>query len=90
MVFSFTTVEEIFSHIDLIPLGAASIAQCHKGTLKDGTPVAIKIQHPNVKKNAYTDMDIVDVSKTLLLLLLLNCLLLFVIVIMVIVFIVSC
>ena len=69
-------MEEIFSHIELEPLGAASIAQCHKGALKDGTPVAIKIQHPDVKKNAHADMDIVDVwwSPCLLFLqLLFNC-----------------
>ena len=54
-------VEEIFSYFNPEPLGAASIAQCHRCILKDGTHVAVKIQHPDVKKNAYTDMDIVDV-----------------------------
>ena len=29
--------------------------------LKNGQTVAIKIQHPDVKKNAYTDMNTVDV-----------------------------
>ena len=54
-------VDDIFSHFNPDPLGAASIAQCHHCTLKDGTPVAVKIQHPDVKKNAYIDMEIVDV-----------------------------
>ena len=44
------------------PLGAASLAQCHRGVLKDGRVVAVKIQHPNVRRNAYTDMDVMDVS----------------------------
>lgn len=56
-------VNELFYDVELEPLGAASIAQCHKGKLMDGTPVAIKIQHPNVKKNGYSDMDTVDVSE---------------------------
>lgn len=56
-------VDEIFSQLDEEPLGAASLAQCHRGVLKeDGRVVAVKIQHPDVGKNAYTDMDTMDVS----------------------------
>jgi hypothetical protein len=36
--------EECFSSIDEIPLASASIAQVHRAKLKDGTPVALKIQ----------------------------------------------
>lgn len=43
------------------PLGAASLAQCHKAVLKEtGEVVAVKIQHPGVMKNALTDMATVD------------------------------
>ena len=60
-------VDEIFSELDEEPLGAASLAQCHRGVLKeDGRVVAVKIQHPDVGKNAYTDMDTMDVSGVLL------------------------
>jgi aarF domain-containing kinase len=38
-------LEEIFSYVDPIPIGSASLAQVHKGILKDGTVVAIKVQH---------------------------------------------
>ena len=44
-------------------MGAASLAQCHRGVLReDGRVVAVKIQHPDVGRNAYTDMDTMDVS----------------------------
>lgn len=45
------------------PLGAASFAQVHRARLcKDGSEVAIKIQHPDVKTNSYTDLKTIDVS----------------------------
>ena len=52
---------EVFAHIENEPLGAASLAQCHRATLSDGREVAVKIQHPDVRSNASTDMDTVDV-----------------------------
>ena len=55
-------VDEVFSDLSPEPLGAASLAQVHRAKLRqDGRPVAIKIQHPDVKKNGYTDMDTIDV-----------------------------
>ena len=56
------TAEEVFSSISEVPLGAASLAQCHMGQLRDGRVVAIKIQHPDVRKNAYSDMATITVS----------------------------
>lgn len=38
-----TSLESIYEKIDPEPLGSASIAQVHKAYLKDGTPVAIKV-----------------------------------------------
>lgn len=44
------------------PLGAASLAQVHRATLRrDGIQVAVKVQHPDVRTNGYTDMDTIDV-----------------------------
>ncbi|KAJ8979444.1 hypothetical protein NQ317_006758 [Molorchus minor] len=37
---------EIFLTIEPEPLGTASLAQVHKATLKDGSIVAVKVQHP--------------------------------------------
>ena len=42
------TTFEIFSSIDEIPIGSASIAEVHKAVLKDGTEVVIKIQRENI------------------------------------------
>ena len=53
----------MFDVIDEEPLGAASLAQCHRGVLKNGQIVAIKIQHPHVLKNGFTDMETVDVRR---------------------------
>lgn len=36
-------IEEVFVSIDPVPLGSASLAQVHKGVLKDGSVVAIKV-----------------------------------------------
>ncbi|CAB0038601.1 unnamed protein product [Trichogramma brassicae] len=47
---------EIFESIDKNPLGTASLAQVHKATLKDGSQVAVKVQHRSVKSNSYVDI----------------------------------
>lgn len=47
---------EIFESIEETPLGTASLAQVHKATLKDGTKVAVKVQHRSVKSNSYVDI----------------------------------
>lgn len=40
--------QEIFAHIDEIPLGSASIAQVHHAVLIDNTQVVIKVQRPHI------------------------------------------
>lgn len=52
---------DIFSDIDPEPLGAASLAQVHKAHLKDGSTVAIKVQHPYVKGNSIIDIKTMEV-----------------------------
>ncbi|XP_065577697.1 aarF domain-containing protein kinase 1-like isoform X3 [Artemia franciscana] len=52
--------EEIFEAIDPEPLGAASLAQVHKAKLKDGTTVAVKVQHPLVKAHSLVDMKTME------------------------------
>ena len=56
----------MFSSLSEEPLGAASLAQVHLGKLLDGSLVAVKIQHPDVKMNAYSDMAIITVSTVIL------------------------
>ncbi len=50
--------EEVFASIDPVPIGSASLSQVHAGTLHDGTPVAIKIQRPNVREIVEVDLEI--------------------------------
>lgn len=59
---------EIFSEFDPEPLGTASLAQVHKAKLKDGTTVAVKVQHPYVKDNSLLDMKTMEVGNIKILL----------------------
>jgi cytochrome P450 family 110 len=47
---------EVFSTLDEAPLAAASLAQVHKATLRDGTPVAVKIQYAEIARLARVDL----------------------------------
>ncbi|MEK6680589.1 MAG: 2-polyprenylphenol 6-hydroxylase [Nitrospirota bacterium] len=51
-------INELFDKIDEKPLAAASIAQVHRATLKDGDKVVLKIQRPNIRENIEADIDI--------------------------------
>ena len=51
-------VDEVFSDFDDQPLAAASIAQVHRATLKDGRKVVLKIQRPNLDEVIETDLAI--------------------------------
>lgn len=42
------------------PVAAASVAQVHKGTLKDGTELAIKILRPNIRTAMARDMEVLS------------------------------
>ncbi|PAA74449.1 hypothetical protein BOX15_Mlig000296g7, partial [Macrostomum lignano] len=50
----------IFRSIDPSPCGAASLAQVHRAELLDGTPVAVKVQHPDVLARSAADMATMD------------------------------
>ncbi|MEA9481738.1 AarF/ABC1/UbiB kinase family protein [Xanthomonas campestris] len=51
-------VNKAFSHFDPVPLGCASLAQVHRAALRDGTPVAIKVQKPEVAAQVRSDLDV--------------------------------
>lgn len=50
----------LFSSIDETPLAAASLAQVHRATMKDGTQVVIKILRPGARQLLEEDMDLVE------------------------------
>lgn len=49
-------LEEIFEEVETKPLAAASMAQVHQATLKDGTKVILKIQRPGIRTKIESDM----------------------------------
>jgi ubiquinone biosynthesis protein len=56
--------EELFAAFEHEPLAAASTAQVHRATLLDGTPVAVKVQRPNIEATVKADLGVLeDVSK---------------------------
>jgi len=58
--------EEIFVTFEATPLAAASIAQVHRATLRDGTPVVVKVQRPGIEEVLTTDIEILhDVARFL-------------------------
>lgn len=50
--------EHIFSSIDEKPIGTASIGVVHKGVLKSGEEVVIKVRRPNIRQIIETDFEI--------------------------------
>ncbi len=69
--FSFTKVEEIIkqelgqkfleiNQISSIPIGSASLAQVHKGILKNGKEIVFKVQRPNLKNLFIIDLNIMQ------------------------------
>ncbi len=47
---------DLFQTFDPNPVASASIAQVHRATLKDGTPVAVKIQKPQIRHQMEWDL----------------------------------
>ena len=47
-----------FASVEHTPLAAASIAQVHAATLRDGTPVVVKVQRPSVSARVHQDLAV--------------------------------
>ena len=57
---------EVFAEFNSLPLAAASIAQVHRATLKDGTPVVVKIRRPGIEDVIRADLRILEHAAKLL------------------------
>lgn len=67
--FSFNDVEAIvavevgarlskaFATFESTPMAAASLGQVHRATLRDGRPVAVKVQRPNVRERVAEELE---------------------------------
>jgi ubiquinone biosynthesis protein len=51
---------ECFTRIEETPIASASIAQVHRAWLKDGTPVALKVQRPGIEEIIEKDILILE------------------------------
>ncbi|WP_282708491.1 AarF/UbiB family protein [Ligilactobacillus sp. Marseille-Q7487] len=52
------SIAETFASFEKQPFASGSIGQTHKATLKDNTPVVVKIQHPKVEELVNTDLSL--------------------------------
>jgi len=53
-------ISKLFSDFDLNPIAAASLGQVHKASLRDGRPVAVKVQRPGVRSKIAEDLEVLD------------------------------
>lgn len=50
-------IDALFSEIDPVPIGAASIAQVHRALTTDGRQVAVKVLRPNIEEDFARALD---------------------------------
>lgn len=50
--------KELFAELDPTPIAAASVAQVHRGKLRDGREVAVKVLRPGVRDRAMADAKV--------------------------------
>jgi uncharacterized membrane protein len=48
-------ISAVFSDLSVVPVAAASLAEVYKGTTRDGTVVAVKIQRPGLERKIALD-----------------------------------
>lgn len=62
-----SSIEEIFSEFDVVPLATASIAQVHRAVLKEsGERVIVKVQRPGIRLMIEQDLDVLSYLASLL------------------------
>ncbi len=50
--------QEIFRLFEETPIASASLGQVHRAELPDGTPVAVKVQYPEIERIVHSDLTI--------------------------------
>jgi predicted unusual protein kinase regulating ubiquinone biosynthesis (AarF/ABC1/UbiB family) len=50
-------ISKAFGRFDRVPFGAASLGQVHYAELRDGRPVAVKVQRPDVREQIGADIE---------------------------------
>ncbi len=52
-------LDDVFAELDPVPIASASIACVYRGTLRDGTPVAVKVRRPGVAQLVDLDLRLI-------------------------------
>jgi ubiquinone biosynthesis protein len=59
-------ISKAFSRFDVEPIAAASLGQVHFAELRDGRPVVVKVQRPNIRKQIAEDFEVLaEISRFL-------------------------
>jgi ubiquinone biosynthesis protein len=53
-------MSKAFATFDTEPLASASLGQVHRAELRDGRPVVVKVQRPNIRAQILEDMDVIE------------------------------
>lgn len=53
-------ISKAFGSFDPVPIGSASLGQVHRATLRDGRPVAVKVQRPGIRRQALEDIEVIS------------------------------
>lgn len=54
-----TKISQAFSSFDHEPMASASLGQVHRAALRDGRPVAVKVQRPGIRPRIVEDMAVI-------------------------------
>jgi predicted unusual protein kinase regulating ubiquinone biosynthesis (AarF/ABC1/UbiB family) len=59
-------ISKAFADFNPEPLGAASLAQVHRATMRDGREVVVKVQRPNIREQIVDDLEaLVEIAQFL-------------------------
>ena len=53
-------LNKAFAEFETEPVAAASLGQVHRALLRDGRPVVVKVQRPDIKEQMLEDLDVLE------------------------------